>query len=86
KLSDMTLRKKKNAEVQAAFRKKRANYIATLEEAGKFYAFLRNVVSQLQESRSEALSEVHEMWQQNANLRHEFHERENFWKAFWQSR
>jgi hypothetical protein len=32
---DAAMRKKKNAEAQAAFRARRANYIATLEEAGK---------------------------------------------------
>jgi hypothetical protein len=34
KLSDVALRKKKNADAQAAFRARRANYIATLEETG----------------------------------------------------
>jgi hypothetical protein len=32
---DAAMRKKKNADAQAAFRARRANYIATLEEAGK---------------------------------------------------
>ncbi|EJD07327.1 uncharacterized protein FOMMEDRAFT_149845 [Fomitiporia mediterranea MF3/22] len=32
KMSEITLRKKKNADAQAAFRARRANYIATLEE------------------------------------------------------
>jgi hypothetical protein len=31
---DAAMRKKKNADAQAAFRARRANYIATLEEAG----------------------------------------------------
>lgn len=34
RLSDAALRKKKNADAQAAFRARRANYIATLEETG----------------------------------------------------
>jgi hypothetical protein len=33
-MSDVALRKKKNADAQAAFRARRANYIATLEETG----------------------------------------------------
>lgn len=33
-LSDAALRKKKNADAQAAFRARRANYISTLEETG----------------------------------------------------
>lgn len=32
---DAAMRKKKNADAQAAFRARRANYIATLEEAGR---------------------------------------------------
>ena len=34
RMSDAALRKKKNADAQAAFRARRANYIATLEETG----------------------------------------------------
>jgi hypothetical protein len=34
RVSDTALRKKKNADAQAAFRARRANYIATLEETG----------------------------------------------------
>lgn len=34
RLSEAALRKKKNADAQAAFRARRANYIATLEETG----------------------------------------------------
>ena len=34
-LSDAALRKKKNADAQAAFRARRANYISTLEETGQ---------------------------------------------------
>jgi hypothetical protein len=35
RMSDIALRKKKNADAQAAFRARRANYIATLEETGR---------------------------------------------------
>jgi hypothetical protein len=34
RMSDIAIRKKKNADAQAAFRARRANYIATLEETG----------------------------------------------------
>jgi hypothetical protein len=34
RITDTALRKKKNADAQAAFRARRANYIATLEETG----------------------------------------------------
>ena len=39
KVSEIALRKKKNADAQAAFRARRANYIATLEETGSFVSF-----------------------------------------------
>lgn len=35
RVNDIALRKKKNADAQAAFRARRANYIATLEETGE---------------------------------------------------
>jgi hypothetical protein len=38
RLSDVALRKKKNADAQAAFRARRANYIATLEETGSIFS------------------------------------------------
>ncbi|KAI0825146.1 anaphase-promoting complex, cyclosome, subunit 4-domain-containing protein [Trametes gibbosa] len=47
RVSDAALRKKKNADAQAAFRARRANYIATLEET---VTNLENVVLQLQDS------------------------------------
>jgi hypothetical protein len=37
--TDVAMRKKKNADAQAAFRARRANYIATLEETGKTIPF-----------------------------------------------
>ncbi|KAJ7783806.1 anaphase-promoting complex, cyclosome, subunit 4-domain-containing protein [Mycena maculata] len=82
RLSDIALRKKKNADAQAAFRARRANYIATLEETGN----LESVVLQLQDSCREARSEAQELRQQNASLRHEYREREKCWRALWQSR
>lgn len=36
KMTEIAMRKKKNADAQAAFRARRANYIATLEETGAF--------------------------------------------------
>ncbi|KAJ7786331.1 hypothetical protein B0H16DRAFT_1295116, partial [Mycena metata] len=76
-------RKKKNADAQAAFRARRANYIATLEET---VTSLESVVLQLQDSCREARSDAQELRQQNASLRHEFREREKFWRTLWQSR
>lgn len=35
RVNDIALRKKKNADAQAAFRARRTNYIATLEETGE---------------------------------------------------
>ncbi|KAJ6604670.1 anaphase-promoting complex, cyclosome, subunit 4-domain-containing protein [Mycena vulgaris] len=81
--NDILLRKKKNADAQAAFRARRANYIATLEET---VTSLESVVLQLQDSCREARSEAQELRQQNASLRHEYREREKFWRALWQSR
>ncbi|EJD03343.1 uncharacterized protein FOMMEDRAFT_156734 [Fomitiporia mediterranea MF3/22] len=43
KMSEITLRKKKNADAQAAFRARRANYIATLEETGPSAAKYLNI-------------------------------------------
>ena len=37
RMSDVAIRKKKNADAQAAFRARRANYIATLEETGSTF-------------------------------------------------
>lgn len=39
KMSEVALRKKKNADAQAAFRARRANYIATLEETGSSFRY-----------------------------------------------
>ncbi|KAJ6519838.1 hypothetical protein C8R45DRAFT_37754 [Mycena sanguinolenta] len=80
---EIAIRKKKNADAQAAFRARRANYIATLEET---VTSLESVVLQLQDSCREARTEAQELRQQNASLRHNFHAREKFWRTLWQSR
>ncbi|EJD05428.1 uncharacterized protein FOMMEDRAFT_152737 [Fomitiporia mediterranea MF3/22] len=61
KMSEITLRKK-NADAQAAFRARRANYIATLEET---VTSLEAVVVQLQDSCCEARAEASELRQEN---------------------
>ncbi|KAH6917364.1 hypothetical protein BKA70DRAFT_332044 [Coprinopsis sp. MPI-PUGE-AT-0042] len=83
RLSDVALRKKKNADAQAAFRARRANYIATLEETVNS---LESVVLQLQDSCREARTEAQELRQENARLRHESREREKYYRLLWQSR
>ncbi|KAJ6575134.1 hypothetical protein B0H19DRAFT_628748 [Mycena capillaripes] len=83
KATELAIRKKKNADAQAAFRARRANYIATLEET---VTSLESVVLQLQDSCREARSEAQDLRQQNASLRHEYREREKFWRTLWQSR
>jgi len=79
--SDTALRKKKNADAQAAFRARRANYIATLEET---VTNLEAVVLQLQDSCREARAEANELRQDNSRLRNAGREREKFWRALWQ--
>ncbi|KAF8168081.1 hypothetical protein B0H34DRAFT_44878 [Crassisporium funariophilum] len=83
RMSDVALRKKKNADAQAAFRARRANYIATLEET---VTSLESVVIQLQESCRESRNESLELRQENARLRLENREREKFWRALYQAR
>ncbi|KAH7911188.1 hypothetical protein BJ138DRAFT_1151219 [Hygrophoropsis aurantiaca] len=80
--SDVALRKKKNADAQAAFRQRRANYIATLEET---VTSLESVVLQLQDSCREARAEVTDLKQENARLKHELRERETMLRM-WQGR
>jgi hypothetical protein len=43
RMTDLALRKKKNADAQAAFRARRANYIATLEETGSIVSGLLQI-------------------------------------------
>ncbi|KAF6766012.1 hypothetical protein DFP72DRAFT_865316 [Ephemerocybe angulata] len=83
RISDVALRKKKNADAQAAFRARRANYIATLEET---VTSLESVVLQLQESCRESRTETQEWKQHYARVRLEFREREKYWRALWQSK
>ncbi|PFH54493.1 hypothetical protein AMATHDRAFT_134663 [Amanita thiersii Skay4041] len=83
KLSDVALRKKKNADAQAAFRARRANYIATLEET---VTSLESVVLQLQDSCRESQREASHFRTENAYLRYEYREREKFWRALWSAK
>lgn len=80
---DAAERKKKNADAQAAFRARRANYIATLEET---VTNLEAVVLQLQDSNRQLKEEVTELRSQNVSLRNEGRDREKFWRALWQAR
>ncbi|KAF9270238.1 hypothetical protein L218DRAFT_952410 [Marasmius fiardii PR-910] len=80
KTTDVALRKKKNADAQAAFRARRANYISTLEET---VTNLESVVLQLQESCREARNEAQELRQENGRLRLQQKEREHFWRTMW---
>ncbi|KAI0002088.1 hypothetical protein BJV77DRAFT_971019 [Russula vinacea] len=83
RVSDTAIRKKKNADAQAAFRARRANYIATLEET---VTNLEAVVLQLQDSCREARAEVNELRQDNSRLKNAGREREKFWRALWQTK
>ncbi|EKM61031.1 uncharacterized protein PHACADRAFT_247347, partial [Phanerochaete carnosa HHB-10118-sp] len=80
---DAAERKKKNADAQAAFRARRANYIATLEET---VTNLEAVVLQLQDSNRQLKDEVTDLRSQNIQLRNEGRDREKFWRALWQAR
>ncbi|KAF8761736.1 hypothetical protein RHS01_00652 [Rhizoctonia solani] len=78
-----TLRRKKNADAQAAFRSRRANYIANLEETGMLLLLptslqctdllpvtrLEFVVRQLQNNCREARDMLEETKQENMELR-----------------
>ncbi|KAI0094908.1 hypothetical protein BDY19DRAFT_901982 [Irpex rosettiformis] len=79
----VTDRKKKNADAQAAFRARRANYIATLEET---VTNLEAVVIQLQESCRASKSETDKLRIENNRLRNEARDREKFWRALWQTK
>ncbi|GJE86101.1 hypothetical protein PsYK624_021810 [Phanerochaete sordida] len=80
---DAAERKKKNADAQAAFRARRANYIATLEET---VTNLEAVVLQLQDSNRQLKDEVGDLRNHNIQLHNERRDREKFWKALWQAR
>ncbi|KAG2029172.1 hypothetical protein BDR03DRAFT_810799, partial [Suillus americanus] len=66
-MSNIALRKRKNADGQAAFRQRRANYIATLEET---VTGLESLILQLQDSCHEARSEAGDLRQESAHLIH----------------
>ena len=78
RMSDVTLWKKKNADVQAAFRARRANYIAILKE---MVTNLESVDLELQSFCQENRNEVQELRDENSHLWHEFQEQEKFWSA-----
>lgn len=94
------LRKKKNADAQAAFRARRQNYISTLEETGirllqypiisaidrNPVTSLESVVLQLQESSRETRRENMELRQEASRLRYESREREKYWRTLIQTR
>ncbi|KXN90008.1 hypothetical protein AN958_05013 [Leucoagaricus sp. SymC.cos] len=83
RLSDIALRKKKNADAQAAFRARRANYIATLEET---VTSLESVVLQLQDSWRESRAELQDARQEILRLQHQCRERDRFWRDLWENR
>ncbi|KAI0961542.1 hypothetical protein AcW1_000599 [Taiwanofungus camphoratus] len=84
RLSEAALRKKKNADAQAAFRARRANYIATLEET---VTNLESVVIQLQDSCREARQEASELRSENSRLKQEAKQRERLIKRLtWQGK
>ncbi|KAL6310000.1 hypothetical protein BKA93DRAFT_876490 [Sparassis latifolia] len=83
RMSEAALRKKKNADAQAAFRARRANYIATLEET---VTNLESVVIQLQDSCREAKRETSDLRSENSRLRQEAKHRERQLRKYWQGR
>ncbi|KAF5328993.1 hypothetical protein D9611_013460 [Ephemerocybe angulata] len=82
-VSKVALRKKKNADAQASFRARRANYVATLEET---VTNLESVVLQLQESYRELHVETQKWKLQYSSVHFEFWEREKAFRALWQSK
>nr|VWO96707.1 B-ZIP transcription factor [Ganoderma boninense] len=83
RVSDAALRKKKNADAQAAFRARRANYIATLEET---VTNLESVVLQLQESCRHTESQLQEVRQENARLKTELDHKESLLRMYEQQK
>ncbi|RPD82564.1 hypothetical protein L226DRAFT_451057 [Lentinus tigrinus ALCF2SS1-7] len=79
RLSDAALRKKKNADAQAAFRARRANYIATLEET---VTNLESVVLQLQESCRHTETQLQETRQENSRLKTELEHKESLLRMY----
>ncbi|KAJ3750356.1 hypothetical protein DFH05DRAFT_1455390 [Lentinula detonsa] len=83
RMSDIALRKKKNADAQAAFRARRTSYIATLEQTVRN---LESVVRVLQDSCREATTAAQDLQQEKNQLRQALRDRENFWRALWPKR
>ncbi|KAI8995617.1 anaphase-promoting complex, cyclosome, subunit 4-domain-containing protein [Trametes punicea] len=83
RLSDAALRKKKNADAQAAFRARRANYIATLEET---VTNLESVVLQLQEARRQTDRQLQDMRQENARLKTELEHKDSLLRMYQEQR
>ncbi|KAH9944394.1 uncharacterized protein BXZ73DRAFT_73918 [Epithele typhae] len=83
RLSDAALRKKKNADAQAAFRARRANYIATLEET---VTNLEAVVLELQESVRKNQSALQEARQENSRLKSELQNKDKMLRMYEQTR
>ncbi|KAI0033162.1 hypothetical protein K488DRAFT_70085 [Vararia minispora EC-137] len=81
-LSDSIMRKKKNAEAQAAFRARRANYISTLEETVNS---LESIVLHLQESIRAAEGEALALRNENEQLRAVGQDRDARWRTLWHS-
>ncbi|KIY52750.1 hypothetical protein FISHEDRAFT_55725 [Fistulina hepatica ATCC 64428] len=75
---EITIKKKKNADAQAAFR-------GSLPPAIPFTS-LEQVVMQLQDSCREAQAESMDLRREYERLRAEFHEREKLWRALWQAK
>lgn len=83
-ISDPALleKKRKNASAQAAFRQRRSNYIANLEET---VTSLETVVRKLQDACRDAHDDSTELRQENVRLKallQGFEERERIWKAY----
>ncbi|KAF8591839.1 hypothetical protein K439DRAFT_1626350 [Ramaria rubella] len=85
-----SMRRKKNADAQAAFRARRANYIASLEET---VTSLEAVVLSLQDTCREARSDAEDLRHQNARLvsamesmKQATRDREKQWREFWQAK
>ncbi|KAI0365237.1 hypothetical protein BV20DRAFT_954638 [Pilatotrama ljubarskyi] len=83
RVSDAALRKKKNADAQAAFRARRANYIATLEET---VTNLESVVIQLQDSCRAMKEQLNAAEQDNARLRTELDHKDSIIRMYEQQK
>ncbi|KAJ7899126.1 hypothetical protein B0H14DRAFT_2673889 [Mycena olivaceomarginata] len=79
---DGTLKKRRNADAQAAFRKRRDTYIQSLEGA---VTNLEPVAKNLQEVLHESRVEILALQVENARLRSQYVEQEKLWRTTWQS-